>query len=137
VPVEIHERDVLRGRERDAMLARAARPHEQVPVVDAQADVAEGGLHQPLDREHPARERDEPPLGRIGNGHDVVSSCSPRAPRNTAPMSPRAAMSAAAPCSSTAPATRTYTQSEIAIACTARCSTRTTATPAAASAGTS
>jgi hypothetical protein len=78
VPVEIHERDVLRSREQQAVPARAARAHEQVPVVDAQADVAEGRLDEPLDREHPARERDEPPLGRMGNGHGVVSSCSPR-----------------------------------------------------------
>src|SRR5450759_2061330 len=57
-----------------AVLARAARTHEEVPVVDAQADVAEGRFDEPLDREHPARERDEPPLGRMGNGHGVVSS---------------------------------------------------------------
>jgi hypothetical protein len=47
VPVEIHERDVLRSREQQAVPARAARAHEQVPVVDAQADVAEGRLDEP------------------------------------------------------------------------------------------
>ena len=85
--VEGDEPDVLRGREREPALVRAAAAHEQPVGRDAQADVPEDAGGEAAVREHPARRGDE--LAR----HPCVAH--PRAPIPpsgwaTSPVMPRA-----------------------------------------------
>lgn len=68
VAVEIGERDVVRRREQQAVLVRPPPAHEEVRVVDAQADVTKGRLGEAFQREHPAGKREEAALAQTGNG---------------------------------------------------------------------